>query len=1087
MTQDRTDPLEDVLAGLSDPPPAWRPAPFFVLNDEHEGLAGEPRLTELLEAFVRAGYGGAFLHARPGLITEYLSPRWFELIRHCIRECDRLGLVPYLYDENYYPSGFAGGHVAAAAPEARSRYVTPSFGTGPDTLPGGLLAVYRWDGTAPGERVEQGELAAVDRWIAFALESIRPMHGLGETAFPSLQHPHTTGAFIESTHEAYRRELGDLLAQTPAIFTDEPHLPSQNFGPWGSALPFSPYLLGEFERRYGYDLRDHLASVFFDIGEFRQVRYDLYDLGHDLWLRNWALPLERWCDEHGIALTGHYLEHDWPAPYATPGHVHLLAHMQWPGTDLLETFLLAGHEEADIQGFVAAPPSQEPHGLVFLRQVHSVVNQLGKARNLNETWGAGGHDSTPADWLRIGRWLAVHGVNLFNPHHSFTTVRGTRKTDHPQFFSEQSPWFDDLEPVNTELGRLAWACSRGEIANRVLVLDPLTTGYCLSRKADALPPGSIEGEAHDPAMPGFQRVLASIQDLRRSFSLLAQELSDRQVDFDTGDEYVVTEFGSTEHESLVVGQQQYEAVIWPMGMTNLRSETADLLETYLASGGTLLGVRPETFTIDGRASDRLAGWETAHGNLCWYPDQETLADATVTLVPPRVRVSSPPPTGLAHMRRACDWGEVVVLVNSSASAVESDVAIESRRSRVTAFDPASGSMEVLPAKRNGDHLRTRIAIGPCRALMLLATDEEKPFRTGGPAEPPGEVVVRPSNGQIPGRTTLLSAQGSARTDGRLQPVAIETVGPNVLVIDTCEVRCDTLATPRLAVYAANAQLWQWHGFESNGWQDVVQFRRQIVDRAFLVGPDSGIVARYRFDITGDVDTTGFRLAVETPELWHIAVNGQTLAFAPGETWLDVRIGVAAVGSMLVAGNNEITLAAPVFDPRVELDQIYLLGDFACVPAEVGFAMVPPQPLALGSWREQGYPFLDRGVRYVFKLPEGGPGVLRWEAGDWNGSLLRIEQGGALVARLMEAPWDIALDPADGREVTVTVVGLAKNLLGPFHAPGKQRKRAGPGMWWGPSIPETPQPGAAYDLLDFGVLAPPIWLASDQERARTNQS
>jgi hypothetical protein len=40
-----------------------------------------------------------------GFMTEYLSARWFELMRRVVKEFLRLRLVPYLYDENSYPSG----------------------------------------------------------------------------------------------------------------------------------------------------------------------------------------------------------------------------------------------------------------------------------------------------------------------------------------------------------------------------------------------------------------------------------------------------------------------------------------------------------------------------------------------------------------------------------------------------------------------------------------------------------------------------------------------------------------------------------------------------------------------------------------------------------------------------------------------------------------------------------------------------------------------------------------------------------------------------------------------------------------------
>src|SRR5215203_6598370 len=62
-----------------------------------------------------------------GFMTEYLSARWFELMRRVVKEFLRLGLVPYLYDENSYPSGLAGGHVPAV-------YRTPGADTSAPSL-----------------------------------------------------------------------------------------------------------------------------------------------------------------------------------------------------------------------------------------------------------------------------------------------------------------------------------------------------------------------------------------------------------------------------------------------------------------------------------------------------------------------------------------------------------------------------------------------------------------------------------------------------------------------------------------------------------------------------------------------------------------------------------------------------------------------------------------------------------------------------------------------------------------------------------------------------------------------------------------
>jgi hypothetical protein len=182
-----------LLESFVSPPVSYRPAPFLVFNDDHEGEAGAARITRMLEDYRQVGYGGAFLHPRPGLITEYLSPHWFALIGHAVRECRRLGLVAYLYDENSYPSGVAGGHVPARVPEARTQYVTPVFGDHPEDIPDRRLAMYLWIDDRPGQRVEPEEIQPGQRWVAFVLRSMQPVAWHGETACPSLLDPRTTG------------------------------------------------------------------------------------------------------------------------------------------------------------------------------------------------------------------------------------------------------------------------------------------------------------------------------------------------------------------------------------------------------------------------------------------------------------------------------------------------------------------------------------------------------------------------------------------------------------------------------------------------------------------------------------------------------------------------------------------------------------------------------------------------------------------------------------------------------------------------------------------------------------------------------
>jgi len=77
-----------------------------------------------------AGLGGFFMHSRYGLKTPYLSEEWFTCIRACIEKARALDMKAYLYDEDRWPSGFAGGVVTRDNPEYRAKRLEKA---GPET------------------------------------------------------------------------------------------------------------------------------------------------------------------------------------------------------------------------------------------------------------------------------------------------------------------------------------------------------------------------------------------------------------------------------------------------------------------------------------------------------------------------------------------------------------------------------------------------------------------------------------------------------------------------------------------------------------------------------------------------------------------------------------------------------------------------------------------------------------------------------------------------------------------------------------------------------------------------------------------
>lgn len=92
-----------------NPPAAYRGKPFWAWN----GRLEEKELLRQIDVFQEMGFGGFFMHSRTGLETEYLGKEWFEDTSACIRYAEKKKLEPWLYDEDRWPSGSAGGMATA--------------------------------------------------------------------------------------------------------------------------------------------------------------------------------------------------------------------------------------------------------------------------------------------------------------------------------------------------------------------------------------------------------------------------------------------------------------------------------------------------------------------------------------------------------------------------------------------------------------------------------------------------------------------------------------------------------------------------------------------------------------------------------------------------------------------------------------------------------------------------------------------------------------------------------------------------------------------------------------------------------------
>ena len=97
--------IEDLKKDISKNSITHGSLPFWSWNDRLD----ENELRRQIRVMKKLGMNGFFMHARCGLETEYLSDEWYSCIRACVDEAKKQGMEAWSYDENGWPSGFAGG------------------------------------------------------------------------------------------------------------------------------------------------------------------------------------------------------------------------------------------------------------------------------------------------------------------------------------------------------------------------------------------------------------------------------------------------------------------------------------------------------------------------------------------------------------------------------------------------------------------------------------------------------------------------------------------------------------------------------------------------------------------------------------------------------------------------------------------------------------------------------------------------------------------------------------------------------------------------------------------------------------------
>jgi len=1005
---------------FADPPSEYRSAPLWDWNEQ----ISEEGIDFQMKEFKKAGIGGVFVHPRPGLLTEYLSEDWFHLFDYTVQKGKELGLKVWIYDENSYPSGFAGGHVPAEMPDSYKHGAGLSMEIQEtlnvqlsDTI--GVILKKTDTGFADITATATQEIGQKGTYYIFRKTYPGKSAWYGGFTYVDLLYPGVTQKFMDVTMtKGYEKNNADFGKTLPGIFTDEPNLEAAMSK--GTMLRWTPDLFDVFQQRWGYDLKVNLPSLVEETGNWKKVRHDYYELVLELFVDRWAKPWSKYCDEKNLDWTGHYWEHGWPEPTHGFDEAAFYIWHQMPGVDMLgnklDTLGLGGQFGNDRA----------------VRELLSAANQAGWKRTLSETYGGGGWEMNFETQKRLADWQAVLGVNFVNQHLSYYSLNGVRKFDYPPSFSYHEPWWEHYKLMGDYIGRISMAMSSGEQINQTLVLQPNTSAWMYFSRKDKNP---------------------AINLIRNGFKNFVYRMEQQHLEYDLGSENVLREIGSVKGKILKVGKRDYSLVVIPAEMENIDQITFDLLVKYLDNGGKVLAFRKDVPMLNGETSAAVNELISKSGENWVIVENLTDAAALTLLKRDEFAMNDLTKNGMMyHQRRILDDGQVLFVVNSHPTKKASaEITVEGKYA--SKLDLTNGKIYSYPVKPADGKITLSLDLEAAGSAMFTVSNDK-------PAEP--------EYAPVSGTETTIEPKGA---------VSVKRESDNIMMVNYLDLK--TSKSDKKDVYFMNALigLFNENGVAmGNPWQHKIQYKKTYLALDTLFKADSWFEASYHFNINPNLNAEAMksiRAVVERPELWTVSINGKDVSKTEGSYWIDKSFPEFAVGQFLKPGKNTLTLKAPRMHVLAEVMPVYFIGDFLVKPAKQGFEIADGNISTLGSWREAGLPFYSQKVAYsqTYKVNKADGTAFKVKLNKWNGSVAEVlvngQQAGLIAWQPNELDVTSLLKDGDN-EITVKVVGSLKNTFGYFFKEA-DKWIYGPHEW--NYAPEKAPDASGYYLMDYGLMEP----------------
>ncbi len=994
---------------FQNPPREYRAAPFWSWNSKLD----KEELVWQIEQLKKLGFGGFHMHVRTGLVTPYLSREYMDMVRACIEKARSEDMLAWLYDEDRWPSGAAGGQVTQN-PEHRLMHLlltrVPYGGDAPPlahpitktTLGraenGKLLAVFDIELNADGSlksyrRIETGETPRGFLLYAYA-ETSKTMPWYNNQSYVDTLSPKAIDQFIKATHEQYAREFKkDFGGIIPAIFTDEPqhsHVGALNFAheEKDATLPWTKDLCDTFRDAYdGTDLLDGLPELLWERpgGRPSQLRYRYHDHVSARFAGAFADKCGAWCEDNGILLTGHMM---WEPTLDSQTRAVGEAMRSYRAFGIPGIDILSDHRE-----------------YTTAKQAQSAVHQYGRPGMLSELYGVTNWDFDFRGGKLQGDWQAALGVTVRVPHLSFVSMGGEAKRDYPASYNYQAPWYAEYPYLEDHFARVNTAMTRGKPVVRIGVVHPIESFW--------LRWGNREGtqDARRQMDDNFQNLTEWLLRGLCDFDFLCESNLPQQC-----------QIGDIGAEGLPVGHMRYDAIVVP-NMETIRSTTLDRLEAFVRCGGLVIFAGRVPTCVDAVTSDRPAMLASRCTQTAF--ERHALLSALQPLRDLDIRLASGAPSdSLFYQLREekdCRWLFIAQADNPVIKDLPKEAKLHIRirgRYDVTLCDTFTGNFVRIYSRFEGgwtvlerslyEHDSLLLRLDACNEANVAA------------------VEAAPSRAEY------------AHTKRFLSPVPVTLHEPNVLVLDRPEYALDDAPfSPAEEILRLDKALRT-----RLGWAQRTGAHAQPWVERDISTPHK---LRLRYVFHSDLPVDDVKLALENADISEVRLNGRP-ASAPDGWYVDKSIRTVALGS-LCEGENTLEITMP-YGQSVNVENCLLLGDFGVqVFGCHAKVTAPVRTLCFGDITRQGLPFYGGNLTYHLDA-RIETGAFRLSATHYRGHLLKVRMNNEDSGIIAFSPYELSVtDMQPGsHKIDVIFYGCRINTFGQLHIVDKQTMNWGPGSW-----------------------------------------